>query len=143
MKFQYSFRHMESSSALMYDFERKMSQGLEALIQTSSPIQATFIVENGQHKIHVELHARNHALIEVTESSEDMHKTIELLFDTLQKALTREKAKQTQHHVKQDRFQVAMAAATATADVDLEDDAEVEITLLDQFNEEPPMVKRI
>lgn len=122
MKFQYSFRHMESSKALMYEFERKMSQGLEPLIQTSSPIQATFIVENGEHKIHVELHARNHALIEVTEVSEDMRKTLELLFDTLTKTLTKEKAKQTQHHVKVDRFQAAMAASTVGAGLEVPED---------------------
>lgn len=122
MKFLYSFRHMDSSSALMYYFEQKLSSGLEPLIQTSSPINVTFIVENGQHKVHVELHARNHALIEVTEVSEEMHKTIDMVVDTLSKTLTRQKSKQTHHHVKTDRFEAAMAASAVAGGSTLDSD---------------------
>ncbi len=126
MKVQYYFRHMDSSNALMYEFEHK-TENLEPLIQTSSPINVTFMVENGQHKIHVELHARTHTLIELTEVSEDMHKSIDLVVDTLTKALTREKSKQTHHHVKQDRFQAAMAASTVTvSDDEFFDDLDVD-----------------
>ncbi len=130
MKFQYSFRHMESSEALKYDFERKMANGMEPLIQTSSPITVTFIVENNQHKVHVELHARNHALIEVTEVSEDMHKSLDLAVDTLYKKLTREKSKQVKHNGRGDRFETAMVGSSTAADSD--DD------LLDESFEESP-----
>lgn len=126
MKFLYSFRHMDSSNALMYYFEEKMSTGMEALIQTSSPINVTFIVENGEHKIHVELLARNHALIEVTEASEEMHKTIDLSVDTITKMLTRQKSKQTHHHVKMDRFEAALAASTVAAADVAEDETDFE-----------------
>jgi|GEM_PF-6473389 ribosomal subunit interface protein len=119
MKFQYSFRHMESSEALKYDFERKMANGMEPLIQTSSPIAVTFIVENNQHKVHVELHARNHVLIEITEVSDEMHKTIDLAVDTLYKKLTREKSRQVKHGGRVDRFEAARSASPQT---DTDDD---------------------
>ncbi len=100
MRFQYSFRHMRTSEALQANFERKVAGAIEPLIQASSPIRVTFLVENDLFKMHVELHARDHSLVEVKEASGDMQKTIDLAVETLFGILTRSKDRQVAHHAK-------------------------------------------
>lgn len=114
MKVLYYFRHMDSSEALKFDFERKI-EGMENLIQASTPTHVTFSVDNNIHKVHVGLYARNHSRIEVEEESDEMHKSIDLVIDNLKRVLSREKKKQVSHHQDQpDRF---VAAATAQAPI--------------------------
>jgi len=108
MNFHYYFRHMTSSDALKYDVERKMA-GMESLIQTSSPIHVTFLVEADVHKVHIGLHARNTTVIEVEELSDDMHKSLDLVMDTLHRQLTREKDRMLRHNSKADPFAEAAA----------------------------------
>ena len=92
MKFLHYFRHMKSSKGLSLDFERKF-EGFASLIQTSSPVHVTFSIENGQYHIHVGLHAKNNRPIEADQTSEDMHKSIDLIIDKLHHLLSREKDK--------------------------------------------------
>lgn len=108
MNFHYYFRHMTSSDALKYDFERKMA-GMESLIQTSRPIHVTFSVEADVHKVHVGLHARNHTAIEVEEMSDDMHKSLDLVIDNLHRQLSREKDRMLRHSSKVDPYVEAAA----------------------------------
>jgi ribosome-associated translation inhibitor RaiA len=89
---------MRTSEALQANFERKVAGAIEPLIQASSPIRVTFLVEHDLFKIHVELHARDHSLVEVKEASDDMQKTIDLAVETLFGILSRSKDKQVQHH---------------------------------------------
>lgn len=103
MNFHYYFRHMNSSDALKYDVERKMA-GMESLIQTSNPIHVTFSVEADVHKVHVGLHARNNATVEVEEQSDDMHKSLDLLMDNLHRQLSREKDRMLARNGKPDPF---------------------------------------
>lgn len=103
MNFHYYFRHMASSDALKYDFERKMA-GMESLIQTSNPIHVTFSVEADVHKVHVGLHARNNTLVEVEEQSDDMHKSLDLVMDNLHRQLSREKDRMLRYNSKADPF---------------------------------------
>lgn len=115
MNFHYYFRHMSTSEALKYDFERKMASGMESLIQTSNPVHVTFSVEGTVHKVHVGLHARNNTLIEVEELSEDMHKSLDRVMDNLHRQLSREKDRMLRH--KTDRFaEVAVSPSRNPAD---------------------------
>lgn len=108
MNFHYYFRHMSSSDALKYDFERKMA-GMENLIQPSKPIHVTFSVEADVHKVHVGLHARNNHTVEVEEMSDDMYKSLDLVMDNLHRQLSREKDKMLRHNGKADPFAEAAA----------------------------------
>lgn len=122
MRFQFSFRHMKSSEALQANFERKMSGALAAMIHESSPVRVTFIVENGLHKVHVEMQARNHSLIELGEESEDMNKSIDLLVDKVHALLNRSKERQLDHHRARDvRVPTAAPSTPAGEDVELEE----------------------
>ncbi len=116
MRFQYSFRHMRSSEALQNTFERKFAGGLEALVQASSPVHVTFMVENDLFKMHVELHGRDHKLVEVKEASEDMQKTIDLVIEKLFGILTRSKDRQVDH--RPNGKTVAAAASTPAEGMD-------------------------
>lgn len=110
MKVLYYFRHMDSSEALKFDFERKM-ESMENLIQASTPVHVTFTVENNIHKVHVGLYARNHTRVEVEEESDEMHKSIDFIIDNLKRVLSREKQKQVNHHLDNgDRFAAAASA---------------------------------
>ncbi|WP_176736645.1 ribosome hibernation-promoting factor, HPF/YfiA family [Oligoflexus tunisiensis] len=108
MNFHYTFRHMKSSDALKYDFERKMA-GMENLIQTSLPIHITFSVDADVHKIHVGLHARNNAILEAEEMSDDMHKSLDLVMDNVHRQLSREKDRMLRYNSKADPFVEAAA----------------------------------
>ncbi len=107
MNFQYYFRHMTSSDALKYEVEKKMSSGLEGLILSSTPIHVTFSIEAGQCKIHVGLHARNNALIEAEAVTDDMHKSVDEVMDTLHRLLSQEKDRLLRHQTKVDPFREA------------------------------------
>jgi putative sigma-54 modulation protein len=108
MNFHYTFRHMTSSDALKYSFERKMA-GMENLIHTSHPIHVTFSVDADVHKIHVGLHARNNAILEVEEMSDDMHKSLDRVVDSLHRQLSRIKDKMLRHNTNADPFVEALA----------------------------------
>jgi ribosomal subunit interface protein len=91
--------------------------GMESLIQTSSPIHVTFLVDADVHKVHIGLHARNTTVIEVEESSEDMHKSLDLVMDTLHRQLTREKDRQLRYKSNEDPFvEAAVALSPNPAD---------------------------
>ncbi len=118
MNTMYYFRHMDSSEALKYEIEQRLV-GLEPLIQTSTPIHVTFSVSHDSYTVHIGLHARNNSHVEVEEKSDDMHKSIDMAFESLRRVVTREKEKQTHHHIKIDPFIAqAKAAAVITKEID-------------------------
>lgn len=118
MNITHNFRHMDTSDALKYEVEQRLI-GLEPLIQTSTPIHVTFSVSQNKYTVHLGLHARNNSHVEVEEKSDDMHKSIDMAFESLRRVVTREKEKQTHHHVKTDPFVMqAQAAATVTSAID-------------------------
>ena len=110
MNILYYFRHMDSSEALKFEVEQRLA-GLEPIIQTSTPIHVTFSVAQAIYTVHVGLHARNNSHVEVEEASDDMHKSIDMVFESLRRVVTREKEKQTHHHVKADPFATQAHAA--------------------------------
>lgn len=118
MNIMHYFRHMDTSDALKYEVEQRLI-GLEPLIQTSTPIHVTFSVSQNIYTVHVGLHARNNSHVEVEEKSDDMRKSIDMAFEALRRVVTREKEKQTQHHIKVDPFTTqAQAAAIVTNAID-------------------------
>ncbi|RYZ55098.1 MAG: ribosome-associated translation inhibitor RaiA [Proteobacteria bacterium] len=118
MNVMHYFRHMDSSDALKYEVEQRLS-GLEPLIQTSTPIHVTFSVGGDRYTVHVGLHARNNSHVEVEEKSDDMHKSIDMAFESLKRVVTREKEKQVHHHEKRDPFAMqAQAAAVVTNEIE-------------------------
>ncbi len=112
MNIQYYFRHLGSSDALKYQIEQRVA-ALEPLILTTTPIHVTFSVANNQNTVHIGLHARNNSQIDIEESSDDMYKSIDMAFEALNRAVTREKEKQTHHHLKIDPFAASERASLA------------------------------
>ncbi len=112
MNIQYYFRHIGSSDALKAQIAERVAT-LEPLILSSTPVHVTFSVANNLQTVHIGLHARGNSQIEVEESSEDMYKSIDMAFDTLSRAVTREKEKQTHHHLKLDPFEMSLKASVA------------------------------
>ena len=124
---------MKTSEALQLQFERKIAGRLEALIHAPSPIRVTFMVENDQYKMHVEMHSRDHSIVEVTETSVDMQKTIDLAVETLYGILSRNKDKQVSHHGKaQAKFASTSPASPAEGSWD-EDEEDNSSFLRDEF----------
>ncbi|MBC7660014.1 MAG: ribosome-associated translation inhibitor RaiA [Chitinophagaceae bacterium] len=111
MNIMHHFRHMDSSDALKYEVNQRL-EVLEPIIQSSTPIHVTFSVAQEIYTVHVGLHARNNSHVEVEESSDDMHKSIDMAFDSLNRVVKREKEKQTNHHIKMDPFAVTAHEAS-------------------------------
>lgn len=109
------FRHIDSSEALKSAVEQRAA-ALKPLIIESLPIHVTFTVEGVEHTVHIGLHARNNTQVEVEETSDDMYKSLDMAFDSLTRVVTREKEKQTHHHVKVDPFAKTEAAAARVSD---------------------------
>jgi putative sigma-54 modulation protein len=119
MNIMYYFRHIDSSEALKNDVDQRVAT-LEPLINKTLPVHVRFSVENNQHTVHIELHARNNNHVYVEETSDDMYKSIDAAFEDLKRVVTREKEKQVDHHVKADPF-VANAMAAAAVSYEIED----------------------
>ena len=97
MQFKHYFKHMDVSEALKTDVEEKISGRLGHFLDPSSIVHVNYKVENQTHCIHIGLHATDHAAIEAEEQSEDMHKSLEMALDNLERQLRKHKEKVIDH----------------------------------------------
>ena len=97
MNFQFTFKHMESSEALMELVRQKI--GARVVRFSTSPVHAhvTFWVEGLTQKIHVTLIADDGYNVEVEHGGTDMYTEVDVVADRVEAQMRRHKEKVTGH----------------------------------------------
>ena len=108
MQFKHYFKQMDVSEALKNDVEEKIKGRLLHFLDANSIIHINYKVEKQCHCLHIGVHAADHVAIEVEEETQDMHKSLELILDRLERQLRKHKEKVINHQrrdVKNEFFQ--------------------------------------
>lgn len=122
MQFQFSFRHMDSSSALQSYAEQKLKEKIEKFVTKPIEAQVFFSVMRHQHSAHLRLKAGDGFNVDVEHTSEDMYATIDQMADKLEAQLRKQKEKLKDHkQVKQ----ATAPSGRSTAEDEAVDAAEI------------------
>ncbi len=98
MRFSYTFKHMESSQALMEYSQTKISE--KVLKFVTKPIEAhlTFSVDKHIHKVHCDIIGGDGFNAHIDHESGDMYSSLDQLLDKLEVQLRKHKEKLKDHH---------------------------------------------
>lgn len=97
MRFEFSFRHMDSSESLENYTIEKVGQSLERFLDQSFLCHTTFSVEGNRHCVHMGVHGEGHHRFESDASTDDMYASIEKVTSNLRKLLLKSKEKMKHH----------------------------------------------
>lgn len=100
MQFQFSFKHMESSDALISYATDKISDKITKFV--THPIEAhiTFAIDGRQHVAQCHVSGGNRFTLQVEHSCGDMYGSIDKMVDKLEVQLKRQKEKMKEHKSK-------------------------------------------
>ena len=105
MQFQFSFKHMETSTSLQKYAEDKIKNQIEKFVTKPIEAHVTFSVDNHRHIAHCSLKSGDGFSIEVEHTCEDMYGSVDKLLDKLTAQLKKKKEKLKGHYTKTQRTQ--------------------------------------
>ena len=97
MSIQYTFKHMESSSALRDYADAKISEQLEKFVSKPTGVHVTFVVEKHEHTSQCHINGGDGLHIQVEHTSEDMYASVDRMIDKLNIQLKKQKEKLKDH----------------------------------------------
>ncbi len=109
MRFQFSFKNMDSSPALTDYATDKLNEGLDRFITKPIEAHVTFSLEGSMHHAHCSVQAGDGFGIQVDAESKDMYKTIDMMTTKLLSQLRKKKEKLKHHKGHQKLGVTAMA----------------------------------
>jgi len=97
MRFQFSFKHMETSQALQTYAESKILEKIKMFATKPVDAHITFEVSKRDHKMHCHFNGGDGFATEVESTTDDMYKSVDMLIDKLETKLKRQKEKIKDH----------------------------------------------
>jgi putative sigma-54 modulation protein len=97
MQYHFSFKHMNSSTALQNYAEQKLSERIQKFVTKAIAAHVTFSVQRHQQTVHLSLDAGDGFDIEVQHTAEDMYAAVDFLADKLTAQLKKQKEKLKDH----------------------------------------------
>ncbi len=118
MKFQFLFKHMDTSEALKEYAQEKLGDRIEKFASKAIDASVTFSVEHKHHTVHCTLNAGDGFRLEVEHSCLDMYGAVDKVAAKLGARLKRQKEKLKDHR--------GISHADRAAALDLAEEAEAE-----------------
>ncbi len=97
MQFQFSFKHMDSSSSLESYAEAKLTEKISKFVTKPIEAHVFFSVTKQEHFAHLHLRAGDGFTTDVDSKSGDMYSSIDLMADKLESQLKKHKEKLKNH----------------------------------------------
>ena len=121
MQFQFSFKHMATSSALQTYAEGKFQEKIQKFVTKPTTAHVTFSVNRHEHTAHLSLRAGDGFSLEVEHTSSDMYASVDTMVDKLSTQLKKHKEKLKDHK----QLKISKELPVATAEVDAVDAADI------------------